>query len=133
MIKITPSQRRKIFALSREQNIDSEDLHAFVYKITRKKSLKTLTIHEAIKVINSLSGEKYTYPGTMSDGQYNHLEALAEGLGWLDASGKTDTERLDGFILSVAKVSKLEWVSTKGASDAIEAFKAMKRREQKVI
>ena len=133
MNPITASQMRKIHVLSKERGLDGEMLHSFVYSITRKDSLKKLSIAEAIKVIDSLSGRKYTAPGMASESQMRFIYSLMKELGWVDEAGKPDESRLVGFLQERFGISRLEWLSSKTASDAIEAFKAMKRREQKVI
>lgn len=125
---ITQAQLRKIYALSRERGIDSETLHAHVNALTKKASLKSLTIAEAVKVIDSLEGKAATTPGMMTAAQERYIMGMMKDMGWTDENGLPDMNRLQGFVRERFKVEHVKWLTSSKASQVIEAFKAMKAR-----
>jgi len=58
MAKITIAQMRMIYGLAKKKGMDNDTLHAYIYQLTNKSSLKHLSIMDAKKVIDSLSGIK---------------------------------------------------------------------------
>lgn len=95
MTKITTAQCRKIHALARERGIDSDTLHAHVYSLTNKESLKNLSIAEAIKVIDILSG---TNTSRITYRQKDFLLKLCIKLNWTDENGNADNKTLRNFV-----------------------------------
>ncbi len=131
MAEITPAQLRKIHALGRERGIDSETLHAHVHTLTKKDSIKSLTIREAVKVIDSLQGSAKTVSGMITDKQKNFILGLAKDIGWMDEDGAPDEERLLMFIRERFQVEQMKWLTSHKASQIIEALKAMRARKDK--
>lgn len=133
MQNITPAQMRKIHALSRERGIDNDVLHAHVLMLVKRNSLKELTIVEAVKVIDSLSGDDKdkAVEGMMTAKQKKYIDGLLKDIGWTDKNGRPDQERLSAFISERFHISQMQWVTSKKASEVIEALKAMKSRKNK--
>lgn len=128
MQAITPAQLRKIHVLAREKGLDNDMLHSVVFKLTAKESLKKLSIIEAVKLIDDLEGTKQTTAGMITEKQKNFIKGLAKDLGWVDASGEVDEKRLNKFINERFNILNIAWLTTKVASQVIEALKAMKNR-----
>lgn len=130
MSGITPAQLRKIHALSRERGLDDESLHNVCYALTKKDSLKKLTIREAIALIDSLTGHKVSTDGRMTDSQRKYIFGLLKEVGWTDDEGQPSQERFMGFVREKFKVEKEQWITKTIASNIIEALKAMKERRE---
>lgn len=127
---ITAAQIRKIFILSKEIGMDEDLLHAHVELLTKKSSIKLLTITEAIRVIDSLTGKR-TVHNTQNKAtikQIYYIEGMAKELGWVDEQGRVEHKRIDGLCEQTAKVSSYKWLTKKGASDVIEAMKNMVKK-----
>ena len=58
MQKITPAQMRKIHMAARQNGMDDDLLHCHMAALLKKSSLRELTIHEAILLIDSLEGRQ---------------------------------------------------------------------------
>lgn len=58
MRKITQAQMKKIHALAKEIGMDDDLLHGYVYMLTEKESLKDLSLNDAAKVIDGMTGKK---------------------------------------------------------------------------
>ena len=129
--KVTPAQMRKIYALSRERNLDSDMLHSHIFALTGKDSIKELSISEAIKIIDSLEGHKTNTPGMMTERQLKLIKGLAKDIGWTDEKGRVDMDRLSGFITERFNIAHINWVNSRTAGQIIEALKAMKNRKKK--
>lgn len=128
MSKITDARRRRIFKLSTERGLDNETLHAHVFMLTGKASLKDLSIKDSDLVIDSLKSGSKRVRGRITEKQRQYIEGLAKEIGWIDDNGKLDNKRLLSFIEIRFKVSTVEWLTEKKASEVIEALKAMKSR-----
>lgn len=133
MQKISAAQLRKIHVLSKERGLDDDLLHACVYSITRRSSLKDLNIAEAVKVIDTLEGKSKTADGMMTDKQRKFINGLLKEIGWVDEAGRADERRLLLFAREKFKVDRIEWLDVKKASQIIEALKAMKERMGKEV
>lgn len=127
---ITASQMRKIHASARERGMDNDLLHIHVVTLTGKDSLKELTIHEAVRVIDSLEGKGTKEPGGMTWKQMSYIQALARELGWVTEAGKTDDKRLNGFISKRFGVDHYRWLSRSTASKVIEGLKNMLKGQE---
>ena len=128
MTKITTAQCRKIHALERERGIDSDMLHAHVYSLTKKESLKNLSITEAINVIDSLSG---TDTGRITYRQKDFLLKLCIKLKWTDDKEQPNIDILNGFIKGQTGAPDINWLTKKQASKVIEAMKAMAEKDRR--
>jgi len=126
MRKITPAQCRKIHILAKEQGIDNDTLHAHIYAVVKKDSIKELSIMEAVKVIDSLSGNEV---GKMTYRQREYIFKLAKELKWVDAEGKVNIDILNGFIKKQVNVHAEQWLTQKQASIVIDAMKAINKRD----
>lgn len=127
---ITASQMRKIHASARERGMDNDLLHIHVEMLTGKDSLKELTIHEAVQVIDSLEGKGTKEPGGITWKQMSYIQALAKELGWVTESGKVDNKRLNGFISKRFGVDHYRWLSRSTASKVIEGLKNMRKGQE---
>lgn len=129
-ILISYSQLKMIHKLAKEQGMDNDLLHEYVYAQTKARSLRQLTKAQAITLIDKLSG-KGGGQGMMTYKQGAYIQALARQLGWIDQTGATDQDRLGGFIRERFKADSIKWLTASTASKVIEALKAMKEREDK--
>lgn len=128
--RVTPAQIRKIHVLAKEQGMDYELLHLYVYNLTQKNSISKLSITDAVKVIDGLNGKKRLKEEHATKRQIWKLKELAKQLGWLNQDGGPDEERLNGFLRERFGVEHYRWLTKKKASDAIEAFKKMLERQK---
>lgn len=125
-MKATSAQLRKIHVLAGERGIDNDTLHTHVFNITKKNSLKELTITEAVNVIDSLKGSEY---GRMTWRQKRFIFSLARQLRWLDENGSVDIKVLRSFIKRQTGMPTEEWLTQKAASEVIEAMKAILEKD----
>lgn len=125
-MKATSAQLRKIHVLAGERGIDNDTLHTHVFNITKKKSLKELSITDAVKVIDSLKGSEY---GRMTWRQKRFIFSLARQLRWLDENGSVDIKVLRSFIKRQTGMPTEEWLTQKAASEVIEAMKAILEKD----
>lgn len=128
--KATPAQLRKIYVLARENGMDSDLLHLYVSNITKKDSLSRISITDAVKVIDSLSGKKKGREERVTKRQEWKIKDLAKAMGWKNEKGEADEKRLDGFLRERMGVEHYKWLTKKEASHVIEAFKAMLERQK---
>ena len=125
-MKATSAQLRKIHVLAGGRGIDNDTLHTHVFNITKKNSLKKLTITEAVNVIDSLQGSEY---GRMTWRQKRFIFSLARQLRWLDENGSVDIKVLRSFIKRQTGMPTEEWLTQKAASEVIEAMKAILEKD----
>ena len=130
MQKITPAQIRKINIVATQNGMDDELIHCHMAALVGKSSLKELTIHEAIVLIDSLEGKK-SCPArdAATPKQLHYIKGLAKDLGWVTEDGAIDMERVNGMCRQCAKVDNMKWLTKSGASNVIEALKAMLDRQ----
>lgn len=121
---ITPQQMRCIYALARQGGLDNEALHAVVENGTGKDSIKTLTLMDAIKVIDQLkrlTGQETTGPyDRPTKEQVGMIYGLAGKLGWSD-----DPSRLRAWLEKRYGVSHPRFLNEANTRNCIEAMKAM--------
>lgn len=129
MTKITQAQMRRIFVLARERGLDNDLLHAHALTMLGKESLKTLTVSEAVRLIDSLDGKQQGNRITKRQMQY--IEVLCISLGWTDDTGKVDAKVLNAFIEKQYGISRLPWMSVKQASKLIEGLKKLQEKDKK--
>ena len=126
------AQKRKIFMLANASGMDHDLLHSYVSALVRKDSLKELTMMEAVRVIDGLSGKDVRSADpkreAMSYRQRSYILSLAKRLGWVDENGDVDEYRLSQFCRKQYNV--LHWynLTRSKAGKAIEALKAMAER-----
>lgn len=129
MTRITPAQNRKIHVLAKNNGIDEELLHLYVSQLTKKDSIRNLTIMEAVTVIDALEGRQKSESGNhMTKKQEHYLKALAKENGMIDETGELDEKRLDGFCRARYNVMRYSWLTRQQASKVIEGLKAMVER-----
>lgn len=128
MSKITPAQCRKIYALAKERGIDDETLHAHIYSVVKKESIKELSILQAVKVIDSLEG---TDKNRISSRQKKYILSLAVTLNWVNDNKCVNTDTLSGFIEAQTGTKEISWLTKKQASKIIEAMKAIAEKDRK--
>lgn len=119
MNKASTAQLRKIYALAREKGIDNENLHSLLYNICKKEHLSEITITEAVKLIDSLSGKEV--PGRATGRQIYFIQSLAKEFGW-------NEKRIAGFVKKVGGVDNIHWLTKQQASAVIEGMKKLKEK-----
>ena len=128
-------------AKSPELHMTDEDLHAVVYRETRKESMKKLTQGEINTVVRVLQNMKDSASGgarakrtdvggnTRTVQQRRTIYILTESLGWND-----NPQRIHGFVQRMTGVDRLEWLNVAQCEKVIEGLKAiLKRQEQKEV
>lgn len=125
MAAISGAQMRKIYALAREHGIDTDLLHTHIQMLTKKASVKELTVTEAIQVIDSLEGKEKKAAGHASVKQMRYIEGLMRQLNWMDEDGNPEMQRLDGMCKKYCKLDSHKWMTKRDASHIIEALKNM--------
>ena len=128
MAKITPAQCRKIHVLARERGIDNDTLHAHIYNLTNKESIRSLSISEAVKVIDSLEG---TDTSRITYRQKEYMLKLCVRLKWTDDKGQPNIDTLNGFVKGQTGAPDINWLTKKQASKIIEAMKAIAERDKR--
>lgn len=131
--KATPPQIRKIYALAKELNLDSDLLHEFTFNLVKRDSISKLTNIEAITLIDELEYKKTgvrkekTYRSNRAtEDQIYKIKALETSLGW-----DTNPNRLKGFMKKYSRVDNIKWLTSEAASNLIEALKKVEEREHK--
>lgn len=128
------AQKRKIWMLAGRMGMDEDLLHAYIYNLVHKKSIRQLDIAEAVKVIDGLSGKvvRAANPKSedMSYAQRRYICSLACQVGWVDADGALDEKRLDGFCRAQYSTLHFTCLTRSKACKCIEALKEMLRRQQ---
>lgn len=130
--KATAAQIRKIYILAKEQGMDNDLLHLYVDTLVKKKNLSKLSITDAVKVIDGLSGKKRAKDTEehATKKQIWKIKEQARLLGWVNGNGENDEDRLNGFLRERFGVEHYKWLTKKKASDVIEAFKQMLERQK---
>ena len=124
---ITGDQLRMLYALTRENGMDSDTLHARAKAETGHEHLKELTKIEAARLIDGLLGKKVLYaraerPSTrVTQAQIDVIFGLARRLGWLDSG----YDRIKGFVRAQYQVDVIDWMTPEQGRKCIEALKAM--------
>ena len=125
-------------AKSPELGLTDEDLHAIVYRETKKESIRQLTqgqINTVARVLQNMKDSaagitrtKRTDTGgdTRTISQRRKIYALTEELGWND-----DPRRIQGFVKRVTHVDRIEWLTVAQCEKVIEGLKAILARQQK--
>lgn len=128
------AQKRKIYSLARSFGMDDELLHSYIEALIHKDSIRQLTVTEAVRVIDGLSGKDVRAVNPKQEGmsyaQKRYLASLAIRLGWTEEDGSLNEKRLNGFCRK--QYSTLYWtgLTRSKASKAIEALKTMVEREE---
>lgn len=132
MRKITAAQNRKIHMLASQLGMDDDLLHGFVEGLTKKKHISSLTVMEAVKVIDGMEGKKnYAGGSHMSERQKRYIFFLMKQAGWTDSAGEPDLKRLDGFVKKQYGIDSHRSMDRKTASDVIEFLKDLGKRPAK--
>lgn len=125
-------------AKSPELHMTDEDLHALVYRETRKESIKALTqgqISEVARVLQNMKDgvSRSTRPKRTDEGgdvravqQRRKIYALTEQLGWND-----NPQRIQGFVKRMTGVDRLEWLNVAQCEKVIEGLKAILKRQER--
>lgn len=125
-------------AKSPELRLTDEDLHAIVYRETKKESIRQLTqgqINTVARVLQNMKDSasrdartKRTDTGgdARTVQQRRKIYALTEALGWND-----DPRRIQGFVKRVTHVDRIEWLTVAQCEKVIEGLKAILARQQK--
>lgn len=129
MQTITTAQMRKIFMLARERGLSNELLHDHVFTMTGKESLKTLTISEAVQVIDSLCDSGIA-ADRITPKQLHYIKGLSHDLHWTEESGALNEKTLNTFIEKQYDLSSVKWLSVKQAAKVIEGLKALLAKDR---
>ncbi|WP_193774543.1 phage protein GemA/Gp16 family protein [Vallitalea guaymasensis] len=76
MAKMTQSQRKMIFGLSKKYGLDKNTLYNLIYRIAKKEHISELTKREAIQVIDNLT-DKPKQEGMATYNQMKYIKDLA--------------------------------------------------------
>ena len=126
-------------AKSPELSLEEADLYALIERETGKQHMRELSQGQIDKVCRVLQQMKDGIPSTPSKqtkrtdeggnpqtiAQRRKIYKLTGELGWNDTPA-----RLDGFILKMFKVSRIEWLTVAQCYKLIEALKKMLERDQ---
>ncbi|MCM1192696.1 MAG: regulatory protein GemA [Acetatifactor muris] len=128
--KITQGQMKKIHALAKEIGMDDDLLHEYVFLLAEKDSLKELSLADAARVIDGMTGKKgYARGDRISYRQEMYIFSLMKKMGWTDKEGNPDIKRLNGFIKKQYGIEDYRWTTRGIASRVIEAFKELAARK----
>lgn len=132
---------RTIWAIAKSQelSLDESDLYALIERETGKQHMRELSQGQIDRVCRVLQQMKdgirppAPKPGKRTDeggnpqtvAQRRKIYKLTEELGWND-----NPARLNGFILKMFRVSRIEWLTVSQCYRLIEALKKMLEREQ---
>ena len=115
-----------------------EDLHALVYRETRKESIKALTqgqINEVARVLQNMKDgvSRSTRTKRTDEGgdvrtvqPRRKIYALTEQLGW-----NNNPQRIQGFVKRITGVDRLEWLNVAQCEKVIEGLKAILKRQER--
>lgn len=125
-------------AKSPELHLSDEDLHAVIFRETRKESMKKLTqgeIDTVARVLQNMKDSVNSDPRTKRTDtggdartvqQRRKIFALTEELGW-----NSDPQRIQGFAKRMTGVDRLEWLNVAQCEKVIEGLKAMVARQKR--
>lgn len=126
------AQKRMIYGVARKAGMDNDVLHARCLAVTGHEHISELTLQEAGRLIDSITGKNGSRPRRYSDdphplnrasqGQINVILGLAKKLGWLEGGSKA---RLHAFLRTRYQVERLDWLPPDTAIKVTEAMKAM--------
>ena len=119
--------------------MDSEDLHAVVYRETGKESMRKLTQGEINTVARVLQNMKDSAGGThtkrtdvggdpRTTQQRRKIYILTGELGW-----NNDERRIHGFVKRMTGVDRLEWLTPAQCGKVIEGLKALIDRQKQEV
>lgn len=131
---------RTIWAIAKSQelSLDESDLYALIERETGKQHMRELSQGQIDRVCRVLQQMKdgirppAPKPGKRTDeggnpqtvAQRRKIYKLTEELGWND-----NPARLNGFILKMFRVSRIEWLTVAQCYRLIEALKKILERE----
>lgn len=117
-------QKKAIWAASKQNGLEKDDLYSLIYTISQKEHMSNLTYVEASKVLDRLNNKKessssssHNYvPGKISSAQISMIYDLAATAGW-------NIFVLNKHILKKYNVQVINWLSKNQASQLIEKLK----------
>lgn len=136
--RIEQRQIKSIWGLAREIGLTRDDLYAILYKVSKKESMRTLTMREANQALQELIRLKESQSGkpikpsrkrTDEGGKEStkpmrrKIYMLCKTLGWTD-----NDRRIAGFCKKMFGIERVEWLSEKQCFQLIEALKKMAER-----
>lgn len=137
---LKPASIRTLWAIAKspELHLSDEDLHAVIFRETRKESMKKLTqgeINTVARVLQNMKDSVNSDPRTKRTDtggdartvqQRRKIFALTEELGW-----NSDPKRIQGFVKRMTGVDRLEWLNVAQCEKVIEGLKAMVARQKR--
>lgn len=135
-----PASIRTLWAIAKspELGLSDDDLHATVFRETKKESLRQLTQGELEKVARVLQNmkdgvQRDTHSKRTDEGGdprtvplRRKIYALCDVLGW-----NNDNNRINGFVKKMCGVDRIEWLTLAQCNKVVEALKSMVARQQK--
>ncbi|WP_110113247.1 phage protein GemA/Gp16 family protein [Bacillus sp. CGMCC 1.16541] len=121
---VTKAQLKKIWATAKELGLDEESLRDVVEQVSKSRSISSLSIDQANKVIDRIAN--MTVAGMATKKQIWLIGKLEEELGWED-----NPKRLQAFMKKYAGVDRIEWLTSAKAWRIIESLKKVKERNLK--
>ncbi len=125
---ITPRQLRAVWGYAGLFHLSEQDLRAWVFSKTGKRSLRRLSRLEASRLIGEMirkeeiSAVFLPVRSRLTPGQRRFILELERSLGW-------DDRRLLGLARRMYHIGRLAELSPKKAAGLIEALKAIRQRE----
>ncbi|WP_312938859.1 regulatory protein GemA [Oscillibacter sp.] len=134
-----PASIRTLWAIARspELQLSEEDLHAIVYRETRKGSMKQLTQGEINTLARILQNMKDGVSRDVNTKRTDEggdprtvqlrrkIYALCGTLGW-----NNDNQRINAFAKRMCGVERIEWLNMAQCCKIVEALKAMAARQE---
>lgn len=137
---MTDNERRRIFGLSKQLGINTEELHLLIHGVTGCESMKELDkaqTYEVIKELNTRLGDvprpkkrqtKRTVPGMITVSQQSYCWSMIYRLSELEPRKATEGERMCGAIKKILGVTAVpedpfKWVTFDQGRDLIEGLK----------
>lgn len=121
-----------IWALSKELEIDKEDLYSILHRETKKESMKDCTnfqLKDVLDFLNLLKTSSNLQKTGATKEQISKIYALAYSLKW-DKNPKVSIEkRINKYCKKVVKVESVNWLSSRQAYIVIEGLKKIKSKE----
>lgn len=134
-----PASIRTLWAIAKspELGLSEEELHAVVYRETKKESIRQLSqgeINTVARVLQNMKDgvQRDVHAKRIDEGGNPQTErlrrkiyALCDELGW-----NNDPRRLEGFVKRVTHVDRVEWLTIAQCNKVVEGLKALLARQK---
>lgn len=136
MMKKTPAQNRRIWAVAGQLGLQEHELRDIVESVSTKRSISKLSFRDAQRVIQELDSlvqerrrqkKRVGAPSTHANaGQLKYIDDLRIQIGW-------SLWDLRAWLKRYFHVQHEEWLSGSKATKAITALKNMRARQEKEL